>query len=99
MIKKNAWVQIHSNILEPHERAPQVPEDTKALPLEMWINGVLQEDANIGDEVTILTRTKRTEKGRLLTENPRYSHDFGDYVPELLVIGEQVRSIVFGGDA
>ncbi|NYB75393.1 2-amino-4-ketopentanoate thiolase, partial [Sedimentibacter hydroxybenzoicus DSM 7310] len=44
MIKKGEWVLIHRNVLEPSERAPQVPDDTKQVPLEMWIKGYLQED-------------------------------------------------------
>ncbi len=98
MIKKDTWVLLHRNILEPAERAPQVPEDTKKVPLEMWIKGYLNEDANIGDEVTVTTRTGRKEKGTLLEEEPYYKHDYGKFVPELLVISEQVREIVFGGE-
>ena len=70
MIKKGEWVIIHRNILEPSQRAPQVPEDTKEVPLEMWVKGYLNEDAKIGDEVEITTSTKRIEKGTLLEANP-----------------------------
>lgn len=98
MIKKGEWVIIHRNILEPSERAPQVPEDTKKVPLEMWIKGYLNEDANIGDEVEITTVTKRIEKGTLLEVNPYYKLDYGVFVPELLQINAQVREILFGGD-
>jgi hypothetical protein len=97
MIKKGEWVLIHRNVLEPSQRAPQVPEDTKNVPLELWVKGYLQEDANVGDEVTVMTRTKRVERGTLLEANPYYKHDFGKFVPELLVISEQVRDILFGG--
>ena len=99
MIKKGEWVLIHRNVLEPSQRAPQVPDDTKNVPLELWVKGYLQEDANVGDEVTVLTRTKRVERGTLLEANPYYKHDFGKFVPELLVISEQVRDILFGGAA
>ena len=99
MIKKGEWVLIHRNVLEPSQRAPQVPDDTKKVPLEMWVKGYLQEDADIGEEVTVLTRTKRIEKGKLLEVNPYYKHDFGKFVPELLKISEQVRDVVFGGDS
>ena len=37
MIEKGTWLLIHRNILEPGERAPQVPDDTKEVLLEMWI--------------------------------------------------------------
>jgi len=99
MIKKGEWVSIHRNILEPSQRAPQVPDDTKKVPLEMWVKGFLQKDANIGDQVEVLTRTKRMEHGTLLEVNPTYKHDFGKFVPELLKVGEQVREILFGGES
>lgn len=98
MVKKGEWVRIHKIILEPSERAPQVPEDTKKVPLEMWDKGYLQEDANIGDLVSIITATGREESGTLREVNPYYTHDFGKFVPELLIISKQVREITFGGD-
>lgn len=98
MVKKGEWVRIHKIILQPSERAPQVPEDTKKVPLEMWDKGYLQEDANMGDEVKVITVTGREETGTLIEVNPYYTHDFGTFVPELLVISKQVRDITFGGD-
>jgi hypothetical protein len=96
MVKKNSWVRIHSIILEPGERAPQVPEDTKRVPLEMWVKGFLRQDAELGDVTEVTTRTGRLETGVLLEENPTYRHSFGDFVPELLSVGSQVRELVFG---
>lgn len=98
MVKKGEWVRIHKNILEPRERAPQVPDDTKKCPLEMWDKGFLQADAEIGSEVEIETVTGRKETGTLIEVNPYYEHDFGKFVPELLEIDKQVRQILFGGD-
>lgn len=98
MIKKGTWVLIHRNILSPAERAPQIPEDTKKVPLEMWIKGYLKEDADVGDEVKVTTRTGREETGTLLEAEPYYKHDFGKFVPELLEISAQVREITFGGE-
>jgi hypothetical protein len=98
MVKKGTWVMIHRNILEPSQRAPQVPEDTKKVPLEMWIKGYLEKDAEIGEEVEVITRTGRREIGTLLEAEPYYKHDYGRFVPELQVISEQVREIMFGGD-
>jgi len=98
MVEKGTWVLIHRNILEPNERAPQVPDDTKKVPLEMWIKGYLQADANVGDEVEVITRTGRKETGTLLEANPYYKHDYGKFVPELIDINQQVRDILFGGD-
>lgn len=98
MIKKGEWVRIHKIILQPSERAPQVPDDTKAVALEMWDKGFLQADAEFGDEVEIETVTGRREAGTLIEVNPYYDHDYGKFIPELLAIDKQVRGIVFGGD-
>lgn len=98
MVKKGEWVRIHKVILKPEERAPQVPDDTKKVPLEMWVKGFLQADANIGDEVEIETVTGRRETGELVELNPYYTHNFGVFVPELIEIDKQVRGILFGGD-
>ncbi len=98
MIEKGSWVRIHKIILEPSQRAPQVPDDTKQVPLEMWVKGYLQKEAEIGDTVEILTLTGRKETGTLIELNPYYNHSFGKFVPELLVIGKQVRDIVLGGE-
>jgi hypothetical protein len=95
MAKKDSWVRIHSIILEPNERAPQVPEDTKKVPLEMWVKGWLQQDAKIGDRATVTTQTGRTETGTLVEESPAYRHSFGEFVPELLFISSQARELVF----
>jgi hypothetical protein len=97
MVRKGAWVLIHKIILEPKDRAPQVPEDTKKVPLEMWVKGRLEGDAEIGKRAVVITRTGRREEGTLLEENPTYRHGFGNFVPELLTISEQVRDLVFGG--
>jgi hypothetical protein len=96
MVKKNSWVRIHSIILEPGERAPQVPEDTKKVPLEMWVKGFLRQDAELGKTAEVTTRTGRVETGILLEENPSYRHSFGDFVPELLSVSDQARDLVFG---
>ncbi len=98
MIKQDSWVLIHRNILSPEERAPQIPEDTKKVPLEMWIKGYLTADAELGQEVSVITRTGRRESGTLVEAQPYYKHDYGEFVPELLTISEQVREILFGGE-
>ena len=99
MVKKDCWVLIHRIILSAKERAPAVPDDTKKVPLEMWVKGHLAADAEIGQEVEVITRTGRREHGKLLEVNPGFKHGFGDFVPELLRISEQLREIVFEGGA
>lgn len=98
MAKKGDWVRIHSIVLEPSGRAPKVPEDTRKCPLEMWTKGFLQEDAEIGDQVTVQTAVGRLEKGELIEVNPYYTHSYGKFVPELVQIDKQLREILFGGD-
>lgn len=71
--KVNDWVIIHNIVLTPEERAPQVPDDTKKVPLEMWVKGFIQKDAYIGDLVEVKTITGRLVKGNLLKVNPLYS--------------------------
>jgi 2-amino-4-ketopentanoate thiolase (akpt), alpha subunit len=98
MAKKGDWVRIHAVVLEAAQRTAKLPDDTQACPLEMWTKGFLQEDsANIGDEVTVLTAANRLAKGKLLEVNPHWTHSYGDFVPELVIIDKQLRDIMYGG--
>ncbi len=97
--KKGDWVQIHQIVLKPGERAPQVPDDTKKMPLELWVKGTALHDAKIGEDIEIKTVTGRIVKGELRAVNPRYVHDFGNFVPELLSVDKQLKEILFGGDS
>jgi hypothetical protein len=94
---KEDWVQIHSIVLKPEERTAHLPEDTRKVPFEMWIKGFINCDAKIGDHVEVTTITGRIEEGELVGINPKYSHDFGKCIPELLFIGPQVRRIIEEG--
>ncbi|MGD9605317.1 MAG: 2-amino-4-oxopentanoate thiolase subunit OrtA [Bacilli bacterium] len=96
MINKNAWVQIEKIVLNPDQRATNLPQDTKKVPLIMWVKGYLQNDGNMGDLVTIKTLTGRLEQGTLVAHNPAFKHDYGDFVPEILEINQMVKHILFG---
>ncbi|OQB20500.1 MAG: hypothetical protein BWY11_02340 [Firmicutes bacterium ADurb.Bin182] len=96
--KKGDWVQIHQIVLEPSGRAPTVPEDTKKVPLELWVKGYALHDSKIGENVEIRTITGRKASGELTAVNPSYKHSFGDFVPELLQIGKQVKGILYGDE-
>lgn len=99
MAVKGEWVQIHEIVLRPEERPEHLPEDTKKVPLEMWVKGFLNKDANVGDEVEITTLTGRIVKGTMVKVNPTYDYGFGEkYVPELLKIGVQLREILKEGE-
>lgn len=91
---KGSWVEIHSIVLAAGARAPQVPEDTKQVPLEMRVKGFLVEAANKGEDVEIITTTGRHLHGILVEINPAYSHGFGVPIAELSVIGGEVRAML-----
>ena len=97
---KGQWVKIHNIILNPSQRAPTVPEDTKNVPLEMWLNGFLdQDEASLGEEIVIKTVIGRRVKGILTEIDPKYNHSFGKPILELLKIGPDVREIIEKGDS
>lgn len=98
MAKKGDWVTIRSRVLDPEERAPQVPEDTKKVPLELWVKGYLEEDAEIGGKAAVTTVTGRKSMGELVEIDPTYDHSFGDHIPEIRQIDEDLRRALFGGD-
>ena len=100
MVKKGEWVRIHSVVLKAEERTAKIPEDTQKCDLEMWTKGELQEDAEIGDVVTVKTASNRMEKGTLIEVHPYYTHSYGKFVPEIIEIDRQLREIMnFGGEA
>ena len=97
-IKAGSWVQIHQIVLPAGERAPQVPEDTQKVPLELMVNGFLVYDAELGEEVEIETFTGRRLKGTLKDPDPSYEHKFGKPVPEMMKIGKQLKNILNDGE-
>ncbi|MCT4595142.1 MAG: 2-amino-4-oxopentanoate thiolase subunit OrtA [Anaeromicrobium sp.] len=98
MAKAGDWVLIHNIVLKPEERAAQVPDDTKKVPLECFVKGFLMEDGVVGDRVKVKTITGRIEEGTLREVNPAYTHNYGKFIPELLQIGITLREILFGGE-
>lgn len=90
--KRGDLVQIHKIILEPDQRPDSIPSSTKSVSYECWIKGFLiDEDANIGDEVKIETFIGREISGTLYRANPTYDHNFGEPQKELLSIGNEVK--------
>ncbi|SJZ76930.1 2-amino-4-oxopentanoate thiolase subunit OrtA [Selenihalanaerobacter shriftii] len=95
--KKGEWVQIHNIVLKAGERAPNLPEETQEVPLELRVRGFITEDAKLGEEVSIKTLIGRTISGTLEEISPSYEHDFGKPVPELLPIGRELKDMLKGG--
>ena len=95
--KRGDWVQIEKILLNPEERTAPLPEDTKKTPLKMRLKGFLvNKEANIGDNVEIETLIGRKVEGKLVAINPKYEHDFGEPVPEIITIGIELREILEG---
>ena len=95
---KGDWVKVHNIVFTPEQRAPQVPDDTKNVPLEMWVKGFTLYDGKLGDEIEVKTITGRKAEGKVVEINPTFTHSFGNNIPELLKIGIDLKDILFGGD-
>lgn len=93
-IAEGTWVEIHRIELSADERAPQVPEDTRRVPLEMRVKGFLVAPAALGEKAEIVTTTDRHLRGTLTQVNPAYTHSFGSPIPELSTIGGEVRAML-----
>jgi hypothetical protein len=91
-LAKGTWVEIHAVVLSAGERAPQVPEDTARVPLEMRAKGFLIEVGRIGAEAEVVTVAGRRLRGTVISANPSYDHGFGAPLPELIGIGGEVRA-------
>jgi hypothetical protein len=94
LITAGSWVEIHSIVLAPGQRAPQIPDDTKQVPLEMRVKGFLAAPANLGQEVEIVTPAGRRMRGTLAAINPPYAHGFGAPIPQLADIANEIRAIL-----
>ena len=87
------WVEIERIVLQPADRAPSLPEDTKQVSYVMHVSGFLVEPSNIGDVARIRSIIGRTHEGTIIKVEPSYSHSFGKLVPELLTIGTDEESL------
>ena len=93
-IARGTWVEIRRVVLRPDERAPNIPADTRAVPLEMRVKGFLAEERAIGEEAEIITAAGRRLSGVLAEVNPAYAHGFGPPIQELSTIGSEVRALL-----
>lgn len=93
-VDAGTWVEIHAIVLPNDERAPQVPEDTRQVPLEMRVKGFLVEAASLGEQTEIVTPVGRRLRGVLDRVNPAYNHSFGPPIAELSTIGQELRAML-----
>ena len=96
MIEQGTFVRIRQTVLQPAERSPNLPEDTKKVPFKIWVKGYLNEDADMFDIVSITTIDGRIYTGRLKEVNPPYRHTYGDFVPEVLQVRDIIRNDMSG---
>jgi hypothetical protein len=89
-----AWVELQRIVLAPDERAPELPDDTRGVPLELRVKGRLVEPAELGEEAEIATAAGRRLRGTLVAIDPIYAHGFGAPIAELLPVGAEVRAIL-----
>jgi hypothetical protein len=76
-ITKGTWVEVERVLSPEPARTPHV----------LRVSGFLEEDAILGQQVTIRTIIGNHHTGKLRIENPGYGHSFGHTVPELLKLG------------
>ena len=93
-IKAGHWVELTRVVLPAAKRAPNLPAETKKTDLVLKVRGFLLEDAALGAEAKIRTLAERELTGTLTDAEPRFPHDFGNPVPELLQIGRELRAEV-----
>jgi hypothetical protein len=86
-VSPGTWVEVEQVVLDPAERAPTLPEDTRRVPYVLRVSGFLLDGAALGEPARIRTLIGRELSGTLTTVNPSYSHSFGETVAELLDIG------------
>lgn len=96
MLSKGSYVEIEKQVLSSEERAFNIPEETRKTPLKLWAKGFLEEDSEIGKVGKIVTINSRHLEGIITELNPSYTHDFGEFVPEILYIGTQAKAILRG---
>ncbi len=93
-IEAGQWVEIRRVVLPPGQRAPQVPPETQAVPLEMRVRGFLTAAAEIGQEVWIETLTGRRVNGILVDPQPAYNHTFGPMPAALAGVGRELKAML-----
>ena len=86
------WVEVERVLLEPDQRAANLPPETAATPLRMWVRGFLEADAAVGEPATVVTVTGRHVEGTVSAVNPGYFHTFGEPVPALATVGRDLRA-------
>lgn len=86
------WVEVERVLLEPADRAANLPEETASKPQLVWVKGFALGEAALGEECEVETMTERTVRGRLSDLDPTYTHTFGSQPPEIAGVGRELRA-------
>ncbi|MBT9134751.1 MAG: 2-amino-4-ketopentanoate thiolase alpha subunit [Firmicutes bacterium] len=85
------FVEISWIAIDVSERAANVPESTRQVPLVARVKGFALERGEMGQETEVLTLAGRRIRGTLINLSPRHNHGFGEPQPELLRVGGELR--------
>jgi hypothetical protein len=85
---------VRQRLLEPHERAASLPEDTAALPYEALVRGILLEPTKVGSSATIRTAAGRVVAGQLEIVEPADTHTFGRPPAALVAVDEAISGLL-----
>jgi 2-amino-4-ketopentanoate thiolase alpha subunit len=86
------WVEVERVLLEPADRAANLPEETASKPLLVWVKGFALGEAAPGEECEVETMTGRVVRGRLSDLDPAYTHTFGSQPSEIAGVGRDLRA-------
>lgn len=93
-VAAGSWVELHRVVLAAGTRAPQVPEETQRVPLELAVKGFLVREAALGEEAEVVTPAGRRLAGTLRAVAPGHAHTFGPPVPALQTVGRELRALL-----
>jgi hypothetical protein len=94
IVASGTRVAVRQRLLEPHERAPSLPEDTATLPYEALVRGILLEPAEVGAQATIRTAAGRVVAGQLEIVEPADAHTFGRPPAALVAVDEAISELL-----
>jgi len=86
-----SWVEIAWVAMTPAERAEQLPESSKIVPVVAKVRGFALASAALGAETSVKTLAGRTLSGTLVDLSPGHTHSFGRPQPLLLALGAEWR--------
>lgn len=93
LVPAGTRVRLVQTVLEPEERAPNLPADTAKLPYLLRVSGELIEDTELGCPARVRTAIGRELEGTLEVVEPAHTHTFGRPVQPLLGATAAIRRL------